>query len=76
MSGAPRRVLLPTQEAAAFLGVTPATIRDWKRRGLVMPAGRNRWDLVALRRAQAVPKPRRATSSDDQCGDEQPPDVP
>lgn len=56
------RRTLPTQEAAAFLGVSPATIRDWKRRGLVVPAARNRWDLVQLRQAQAtIPRPRRAT---------------
>jgi hypothetical protein len=57
----PRRRPLSTREAAAFLGVAPATIRDWKRQGLVQPKARNAWDVVDLRNAQRnVPRPRRA----------------
>lgn len=54
-----RRLLLTTREAAEALGVAPATIRDWQRRGLVTRGAGGRWDLLELRAAQHAPKPRR-----------------
>lgn len=55
-----RRRPLSTREAAAFLGVAPATLRDWHRQGLVRPRRRNAWDVVELRDVQRnQPRPRR-----------------
>jgi len=54
------RLLVSTAEAASTLGVRPATIRDWHRRGLAAPVARNRWDLADLARARRMPRPRRA----------------
>jgi DNA-binding transcriptional MerR regulator len=58
------RVFLTTAQAAEQLGVEPATVRDWARRGLLEPAGgtsrRPLWrgsDLLAAAKAR---KPRRA----------------
>lgn len=54
---------LPAPLAAAWLGISTATLRDWRRRGLVTPvAGTERHPLYAvadLERAQQAPKPRR-----------------
>ena len=63
--------LVNTEAAALHLGVTAATIRDWKRRGLIRPAlktdgtplGTSRqpfWRLSELIEASGAPKPRRA----------------
>lgn len=65
MTGRGGRLLLSTGEAASTLGVRPATIRDWHRRGIVTPAGRNRWDLADLVRARAAPRPRRVSEGRD-----------
>lgn len=54
---------LPAPLAAAWLGISTATLRDWRRRGLITPvAGTDRRPLYAaadLERAQQAPKPRR-----------------
>lgn len=61
LSGRP--ILVPTRVAACAADVTPATIRDWHRRGIITPAGgsprRPLWDLYDIRRAVDTPKPRR-----------------
>lgn len=57
MVGVTTRRLLSTSAAADLLGVAPATIRDWHRRGLVRPVRRNAWDLLELRAAEQAPKP-------------------
>ena len=54
------RRLLTTSAAAELLGIAPATIRDWKRQGLVSPVRRNAWDLHSLRAAEQASKPYRA----------------
>lgn len=55
-----RRRLLPADLAAIATGVQPATIRDWRRRGLLTPAaGTERRPLYALAdiyAAKAAPK--------------------
>lgn len=59
--------LLTTDLAALAAGVQPATIRDWKRRGILTPAsGTDRHPLYAvadIRQAQRTLKPRRVTDS-------------
>jgi DNA-binding transcriptional MerR regulator len=55
--------LLPADLAARAAGVKPATLRDWRRRGLIRPAGgTERHPLYALddlHAARQAPKPRR-----------------
>lgn len=57
-------VLLETEVAAKAVGVTPATLRDWVRRGLLTRAdGTPRkplWRASDLIRAKAAAKPRHA----------------
>ena len=57
--------LVPTHIAALAAGVSPATIRDWRRRGLLHPAGGTSrqplYDVRDVRRARDAPKPRRPT---------------
>jgi len=57
-------VLLDTATAAHAMEVEPATIRDWRRRGLLEPAGgsarRPLWRMSDLLRAKRAPKPRHA----------------
>lgn len=56
--------LVPTDLAALAAGVSPATIRDWRRRGLLAVRGgtprRPLYDLRDVRWARDAPKPRRA----------------
>lgn len=63
-TGAMRRRLLPTRLAAVATGVQPDTIRDWRRRGLLKPAGgtprRPLYALEDVYAAQQAPKPTRA----------------
>jgi DNA-binding transcriptional MerR regulator len=58
-----RRRLLPTQLAAVATGVQPDTIRDWRRRGLLTPAGgtprRPLYALEDIYAAKQAPKPTR-----------------
>jgi DNA-binding transcriptional MerR regulator len=55
--------LLPADLAARAAGIRPATLRDWRRRGLITPAGgTERHPLYALEdlyTARQAPKPRR-----------------
>jgi DNA-binding transcriptional MerR regulator len=55
--------LLPADLAARAAGVKPATLRDWRRRGLITPAGgteRNPlYALEDIHAARQAPKPRR-----------------
>ncbi|WP_037686968.1 MerR family transcriptional regulator [Streptomyces aureocirculatus] len=55
--------LLTTSQAAQACGVAPATIRDWRRRGLLHPAGgsprRPYYRLADVTAAQAAAKPTR-----------------
>lgn len=55
-----RRRLLPADLAAVATGVRPATIRDWRRRGLLTPAGgtprRPLYALDDIYAAQQAPK--------------------
>lgn len=57
--------LVDTKVAALAVGVDPATIRDWRRRGLLAARGgsprRPLYDLRDVRRARDAPKPRRPT---------------
>ena len=57
-------VLLDTATAAHAMKVAPGTIRRWRHRGLLTPAGgterRPLWRLSDLLRARAAPKPRHA----------------
>lgn len=57
--------LLPADLAALAVGRKPATLRDWRRRGLIAPAGGTpRHPLYALGELQAardLPKPRSTT---------------
>lgn len=58
---------LSTGEAAFILGIRAATIRDWRRRGLITPAaGTDRkplWSVTDLIAARDAPKGRRLDSS-------------
>ena len=55
--------LLPADLAARAAGVQPATLRDWRRRGLIQPAGgttrRPLYDVNQLYSAKQAAKPRR-----------------
>jgi DNA-binding transcriptional MerR regulator len=55
---------LTTGEAAFILGIAAATIRDWRRRGLITPAGgterRPLWSVADLIAARDAPKNRRS----------------
>jgi DNA-binding transcriptional MerR regulator len=55
--------LLPADLAARAAGIRPATLRDWRRRGLITPAGgTTRYPLYALddlHAAKQASKPRR-----------------
>nr|AFI44025.1 regulatory protein MerR [Streptomyces sp. FR1] len=55
--------VLPADLAALATGVQPATIRDWRRRGLIKPVGgtprRPLYALADLHAAKQAPKPRR-----------------
>lgn len=55
--------LLPADLAARAAGVQPSTLRDWRRRGLITPAGgserRPLYDVQQLYAAQQASKPRR-----------------
>jgi len=57
-------VFLTTAQAAGQVGVTPATVRDWKRRGLLAPAGGTQraplWRASDLLVAWRAPKPDRS----------------
>lgn len=56
--------LLSTADAAYVMGVTPATVRAWKARGLLRRHGTGfgpSWDLEELVLARDAPKPRRDT---------------
>ena len=57
------RTLLPADLAALAAGVQPSTLRDWRRRGLITPAGGTArhplYDLADLHAARQAPKPRR-----------------
>lgn len=59
-----RRRLLPADLAALAAGIQPDTIRDWRRRGLLKPAGgtprRPLYALADVYAAKAAPKPTRA----------------
>lgn len=54
---------LPADLAALAAGITPATLRDWRRRGLITPVGgtarRPLYAVADLHRAQQAPKSRR-----------------
>jgi DNA-binding transcriptional MerR regulator len=56
--------LLPSDLAAVAAGVKPSTLRDWRRRGLISPAGGTDrhplYDLRHLHAAKQAPKPRRS----------------
>lgn len=58
--------LLPAELAALACGIAPATLRDWRRRGILTPAGgtprRPLYDVADLHAAQQAPKPKRATA--------------
>lgn len=60
---APAAPLVPTAVAALAAGVTAATIRDWRRRGLLERKGgtprRPLYDLRDIKVARDSPKPRR-----------------
>lgn len=59
-----RSQLLGAEDAAAVTGVTPATLRDWTRRGLLERHGTARralYDWRDLAAAKAAAKPRRDT---------------
>ena len=45
-----------TNEAAEFLGVTPATIRDWIRKGKNIPRRRGSSNILNLRNGLEVVK--------------------
>lgn len=55
--------LLPPDIAALAVGVKPATLRDWRRRGLLTPVGgterRPLYALADLHTAKHAAKPRR-----------------
>lgn len=55
---------LSTGEAAFILGIAAATIRDWRRRGLITPAGGTErkplWSVTDLIAARDAPKTRRS----------------
>ena len=55
--------LLPADLAAIAVQVQPSTLRDWRRRGLLKPAGgterRPLYALADLHAAQNAAKPRR-----------------
>lgn len=55
---------LSTGEAAFILGIAAATIRDWRRRGLITPAGGTErkplWSVPDLIAARDAPKTRRS----------------
>lgn len=55
---------LTTGEAAFILGISAATIRDWRRRGLITPTGGTErkplWSVAALIAARDAPKTRRS----------------
>jgi len=58
-----RMRVLPADLAARVVGVDPATLRDWRRRGLITPVGgterRPLYALTDLYAAKQAPKPRR-----------------
>lgn len=55
--------VLPANLAALAAGIDPATLRDWRRRGLITPVGgtqrRPLYALADLHAAKQAPKPRR-----------------
>jgi DNA-binding transcriptional MerR regulator len=55
--------LLPADLAALAVQVQPSTLRDWRRRGLIQPAGgterRPMYALADLHTAKHAAKPRR-----------------
>jgi DNA-binding transcriptional MerR regulator len=56
------RKLVGIREAAAFLGVTPSTLRRWEREGKVLPAertagGYRRYDWARLRLSGFIATP-------------------
>ncbi|WP_411132715.1 MerR family transcriptional regulator [Streptomyces sp. 030-HV] len=57
------RRLIPADLAAFGAGVKPSTLRDWRRRGLIKPAGGTEryplYDPVDVLAARDAPKPRR-----------------
>lgn len=57
--------LLPPELAAIAVGVKPSTLRVWRHRGLLQPAGgterRPLYALEDLYAAQQAPKPRLAS---------------
>ena len=61
--GLMRRRLLPADLAALAAGIQPDTLRDWRRRGLLQPAGgtprRPLYALADIFEAQQAPKPTR-----------------
>ena len=58
------KATLTTREAAFVLGLKGATIRDWRRRGLITPVGGTPrhpiWSTEQLRAARDAPKTRRS----------------
>lgn len=58
-----RRRLLPADIAALAAGIRPDTLRDWRRRGLLKPAGgtarRPLYALEDIYSAKEAPKPTR-----------------
>lgn len=57
-----RAQLLSAGDAALILGVAPATLRDWRRRGLLTPHRGGVYDVHELLAAQAAAKPRRTAT--------------
>ena len=57
---------IPAPLAAALAGVSPATVRDWRRRGILAPVGgTERKPLYAaadVLAARDAPKPKRANA--------------
>ncbi|MFG2276958.1 MerR family transcriptional regulator [Streptomyces chartreusis] len=64
--------LLPADLAARALGISPSTLRVWRHRGLITPAGgteRNPlYALEDLHAARQAPKPRLTSTKAGRCG--------
>lgn len=42
------QIILTSEEASAYLGVAPVTLRQWVRRGKVIRQGRDAYDMGSL----------------------------